>query len=226
MRFAGIRALLFDLDGTLVDSVPDLAAAVDAMLADLGLPPAGEARVREWVGNGSQRLVKRALTGRMDGEPDPALLARAMPLFMAHYERLLCHRSALFDGVREGLRQLRAAGLKMAVVTNKPSRFIEPLLSALGVREDFAVLVGGDTLAERKPHPAPLLYAAQRLGEDPAAALMVGDSRNDVEAARRANMAVVCVPYGYNHGEDIRQASPDAVVEDLRELARLLLASE
>jgi len=226
MRFDGIRALLFDLDGTLVDSVPDLAAAVDAMLADVGRPPAGEARVREWVGNGSQRLVKRALVGQMHGEPAPELFERAMPRFIAHYDARLADRSALYDGVRDGLHRLKGAGYKLGIVTNKPARFIEPLLAALGVREDFAVLVGGDTLAEKKPHPAPLLHAAELLGEGPATTLMVGDSRNDVEAARRAQMAVVCVPYGYNHGEDIRLAAPDAVVEDLRELARLLLASE
>lgn len=222
MSFADIEAILFDLDGTLVDSVPDLAAATDAMLVELGRPPAGEAQVREWVGNGAERLVKRALTGEMDGEPSAAELERAFPLFMAQYQQHLYGQSRLYPGVKECLADLRERGLALGLVTNKPERFIAPLLTALGIAEDFAVVVGGDTLAQKKPHPAPLLHAAQQLSVEPAAALMVGDSRNDVLAARRAGMSVVCVPYGYNHGEDIHLTSPDAVVEDLRELAGLL----
>lgn len=222
MSFEAVRAVLFDLDGTLVDSVPDLATAVDATLAEFGREPAGEARVREWVGNGAQRLVKRALTGSMDGEPPAALFEQAFPRFLEHYGRHLSDRSRLYPGVAEALATLRAQGLALAVVTNKPERFVAPLLSALGIARDFAVVVGGDTLARKKPHPAPLLHAADALGAAPAATLMVGDSRNDVLAARAAGMGIVCVPYGYNHGEDIRLAAPDAVVEDLRELASLL----
>lgn len=222
MSFADIDAILFDLDGTLVDSVPDLAAATDAMLIELGRPPAGEALVREWVGNGAERLVKRALTGEMEGEPSEADLQRAFPLFMEQYQQHLDGQSRLYPGVQECLAELQDRGLALALVTNKPERFIGPLLAALGIADVFAVVVGGDTLAQRKPHPAPLLHAARQLGVEPAAALMVGDSRNDVVAARRAGMPVVCVPYGYNHGEDIRLTAPDAVVEDLRELVGLL----
>jgi phosphoglycolate phosphatase len=222
MSFADIDAILFDLDGTLVDSVPDLAAATDAMLIELGRPPAGEALVREWVGNGAERLVKRALTGEMEGEPSEADLQRAFPLFMDQYQQHLDGQSRLYVGVQECLAELQERGLALALVTNKPERFIGPLLTALGLADEFAVVVGGDTLAQRKPHPAPLLHAARQLGVEPAAALMVGDSRNDVLAARRAGMPVVCVPYGYNHGEDIRLTAPDAVVEDLRELVGLL----
>lgn len=222
MQLTGLGAVLFDLDGTLVDSAPDLALAVDAMLLELDRPPAGEARVRQWVGNGAQRLVKRALTGQMEAEPPPELFERALPRFFHHYEASLCVKSMLYPGVREGLRRMRRQGLKLAVVTNKPARFVAPLLSALDIRQDFAVLVGGDTLAEKKPHPAPLVYAAEQLGQRLDRTLMVGDSRNDVLAARRASMPVVCVPYGYNHGEDIRRTEPDAVVEDLCELATLI----
>ena len=222
MTLGDIEAVLFDLDGTLVDSVPDLALAVDAMLADLGRPPAGEARVRRWVGNGAERLVKRALTGAMDGEPPADELQRALPLFFEHYQRHLDRHSRLYPGVEECLRALQAHGLALGLVTNKPERFVAPLLDSLGIADCFAVTVGGDTLAEKKPHPAPLLHAARQLGVTPEATVMVGDSRNDVLAARRAGMAVVCVPYGYNHGEDIRLTSPDLVVEDLRELAEQL----
>jgi phosphoglycolate phosphatase len=222
MRLQAVKAVLFDLDGTLVDSAPDLARAVDATLLELDRAPAGEARVREWVGNGAQRLLKRALTGQMEAEPPAELFERAMPRFFHHYEANLCIDSVLYVGVREGLQRLRRQGLQLAVVTNKPGRFVSPLLSALDIGEDFAVLVGGDTLAEKKPHPAPLLHAAKQLGQSPAQTLMVGDSRNDVLAARRAQMPVICVPYGYNHGEDIRRTEPDAVVEDLCELATLI----
>jgi phosphoglycolate phosphatase len=222
VTFSGIRAILFDLDGTLVDSAPDLATAVNAMLAELDRPPVAEERVRAWVGNGARRLVKRALTGRMDGEPPGDLFEQAFPRFLSHYQRHLCDASQLYAGVADALGELRRRGLALGVVTNKPERFIGPLLAGLGIAQDFAVVVGGDTLAQKKPDPAPLLYAAQRLDAAPAQTLMVGDSRNDVLAARQAGMPVVCVPYGYNHGEDIRLTAPDAVVEDLRELAKVL----
>ena len=222
MRWEDVAAVLFDLDGTLVDSVPDLALAVDRMLAELGRAPAGEAKVREWVGNGSANLVKRALTGRMDGDVEPGLLESALTSFFAHYESVLCFNSRLYDGVEAALADLNARDLALAVVTNKPERFTLQLLETLGLAGRFAVVVGGDTLSEKKPHPAPLLYAAARLGVTPEYSLMVGDSRNDVEAARRAGMRVVCVPYGYNHGEPIALAAPDAVVENLSELAQRL----
>lgn len=219
MRWDGIGALLFDLDGTLVDSVPDLADAVDAMLGELDRPPAGEACVREWVGNGSARLVKRALTGTMDAEPKPTLFEQAMPAFLRHYGERLCVRSRLYPGVAEALPEL-AGHFPLAVVTNKPEAFIAPLLAHLGIAEHFTVCVGGDTLPQKKPDPAPLLHAAAQLGVPATAALVIGDSRNDVEAARRARMRVVCVPYGYNHGQAIEAAAPDAVLPDLRELAK------
>ena len=222
MNFSEVRAVLFDLDGTLVDSVPDLAMAVDAMLTGLERPTAGEAQVRQWVGNGAQRLVKRALTGDMEAEPPATLFEQAFPQFLEYYQQHLCDRSRLYDGVADCLAALQCQELPLGIVTNKPERFIEPLLMALGIAQDFAVVVGGDTLAEKKPHPAPLLHAARQLACTPESTLMVGDSRNDVLAARRAGMRVICVPYGYNHGEDIRLTSPDAVVEDLRQLTGLL----
>lgn|SRR5690625_988493 len=222
MMFSGVRAVLFDLDGTLVDSVPDLATAVDAMLVEMRREAVGEAQVRQWVGNGAQRLVKRALTGEMQAEPEAALFETALSRFLDHYARHLTDRSRLYDGAREALASLRAQGLLLGLVTNKPERFIAPLLSSLAIEADFSVVVGGDTLAQKKPHPAPLLHAAQQLKVEPEAVLMVGDSRNDVLAARHAGMRVLCVPYGYNHGEDIQAAAPDALVANLRDIAELL----
>lgn len=221
------KMILVDLDGTMVDSVPDLAFCVDGMMARLGRPPWGEARVRDWVGNGVERLVKRALTGTLEGEPTEADFARALPMFLELYAANTAVRSRLYPGTEEVLAALRDAGYPLACVTNKAAQFTEPLLRALGVRGYFAFVVSGDTLTEKKPHPAPLLYAAHQLGVRPEEALMVGDSISDVRAARAAGFgAIVCVSHGYNHGRDIREAAPDAVIDALSELPALLGATE
>lgn len=210
-----VQAVLFDLDGTLVDSAPDLALAVDRMLRDLGREPVGEERVRDWVGNGARRLVERAVTGRLDGRLEADRLEPALEIFFGHYAECLVERTCLYPGVTEALEQLALRGLPLAVVTNKPARFTMPLLAHLGLRRHFHAVVSGDTLPQRKPDPGPLLLAARQCGVAPGAALMVGDSDNDVRAARAAGMAVACVPYGYNHGDDIAAAGPDLILENL-----------
>ena len=215
---------LIDLDGTLVDSVPDLAWAVDRTLEELGRPPAGEARVRDWVGNGVERLVKRALTGTLDGEPDPAQFESALPVFQRYYHEINGRLSRPFPGVIEGLEGLRDAGIQLGCVTNKAEAFTLPLLEKLELRPFFRLVVSGDTTPHKKPHPAPLLHAAEHFGLPPEAGLMVGDSRHDVEAARNAGFQVVAVTYGYNHGEDIRASHPDAVVDRLDQIPPLLQA--
>ncbi len=214
--------VLVDVDGTMVDSVPDLAFSVDRMMEQLGLPTHGEAIVRHWVGNGVERLVKRALTGTLEGEPDAALFDRALPIFQAIYKENTSVRSQLYPGVREALELLKARGYKLGCVTNKAAQFTEPLLADLGVASYFALVVSGDTLPEKKPNPMPLLYAAQYFGVDPEASLMVGDSISDVKAARAAGFAIVCMSYGYNHGLDIRAFGPDAVIDSMTELGDLL----
>lgn len=216
------QMVLCDLDGTLVDSVPDLAFCVDAMNEELGLPLRGETRVRQWVGNGVERLVRRALTDSLDGEPDDALFDRAMPLFMELYAENTSARSRLFPGVREGLDYLKAQGIALGCVTNKAARFTEPLLEDLGIRDYFGIVVSGDTLPQKKPDPAPLRHAAEFFKVPAEQALMVGDSMHDVQAARAAGFAVVCVSYGYNHGHDVRDANPDAVIDSMAELRGLL----
>lgn len=210
--------ILIDVDGTLVDSVPDLTFCVDEMMKQMGREPHGEARVRDWVGNGVERLVRRALVGRLEGEPPPADFERAYPLFLALYADNTSKRSRLYPGVREGLDYLKAAGYALGCVTNKAARFTEPLLKDLGVYDDFSLVVSGDTLEQQKPHPAPLLYAAEYFRVAPERSLMVGDSVNDVKAARAAGFMIACVPYGYNHGEDIRDAQPDLVIDTLADL--------
>lgn len=216
--------LLVDVDGTLVDSVPDLAYCVDQMMATLGLPARGEARVRNWVGNGAERLVRRALTGTLDGEPDQALYEKAYPVFLELYRDNTSQRSVPYPGVREALDYLKGAGYKLGSVTNKPAQFTEPLLRDLGLRDAFSLVVSGDTLPQKKPDPAPLLHAAREFGVAPEDALMVGDSVSDVKAARAAGFQIVCVSYGYNHGMDIRDAAPDAVIDSMVELRGLLEA--
>ncbi|MGD2138337.1 MAG: phosphoglycolate phosphatase [Gammaproteobacteria bacterium] len=221
----GIRKpemILIDVDGTLVDSVPDLAWCVDTMQERQGRPLRGEARVRDWVGNGVERLVRRALVGALDGEPDEAEFARAYPLFLELYAANTSQRSRLYPGVREGLDKLRAAGYPLGCVTNKAARFTEPLLRDLGLADDFSLVICGDTLPTKKPDPGPLLHAAEFFGCRPEQALMIGDSVNDVAAARAAGFQIVCVSYGYNHGEDIRHSNPDAVIDSLVEIYPLL----
>ncbi|MFN4262547.1 MAG: phosphoglycolate phosphatase [Thioalkalivibrionaceae bacterium] len=216
--------ILIDLDGTLVDSVPDLSFCVDETMQALGLPRRGEAAVRLWVGNGVERLVARALINALDGEPDEDLLARALPVFRDCYQANSARRSTVYPGVREGLMALRAADFKLGCVTNKARRFTEPLLDSLHLAPYFELLVAGDDLAQKKPDPAPLLHAAATLGAEPRRSLMVGDSKSDVHAARAAGFAVVCMRDGYNHGRDIREEHPDAVLERLDELPALLAA--
>lgn len=219
------RMILIDVDGTLVDSVPDLAFCVDETMKRIGRAPWGEGPVRDWVGNGVERLVKRALVGRLDGEPDAAVFDKALPIFMEIYAQNISKRSLLYPGVLRGLDELQAMGYILGCVTNKAARFTEPLLRDLGVIEYFKIVVSGDTTPKKKPDPLPLFYAAERLGVLPDESLMIGDSVNDVTAARQAGFQVVCVPYGYNHGQDIREAAPDAVIADLSELPALLRAA-
>ena len=216
------KLVLIDLDGTLVDSVPDLAHAADAMMRDLGLPEHGEDVVRNWVGNGVERLVKRALTGELHAEPDQALFEKGYPIFYDHYIASNGKYSRLYPGVEEGLAWLQKRNYSMGCVTNKAESFTLPLLEAKGILDCFGIVVSGDTLPQKKPDPAPLLHASKFFNVTPEQSLMLGDSQHDVKAARSAGFEVVAVSYGYNHGEDIRGANPDAVVDSFVELATLL----
>jgi phosphoglycolate phosphatase len=210
--------VLIDVDGTLVDSVPDLAYCVDAMMRELGMPARGEQSVRRWVGNGVERLVKRALLDRLEGEPDEALFAEALPVFEALYRENTSKRSCLYPGVNEALDFLRNTGVRMGCVTNKASQFTLPLLGDLGVRDYFEIVICGDTVERKKPDPMPLLEAAKQLRTEPRSSLMLGDSMSDVKAARAAGFRIVCMSYGYNHGEDIRDYNPDAVIDSMVEI--------
>nr|VFJ63730.1 MAG: phosphoglycolate phosphatase [Candidatus Kentron sp. FW] len=221
MTFPMPKLAVFDLDGTLIDSVPDLARSADEMLRRIGMEPHGEAKVREWIGNGVERLARRALTCEMDGEPDEALFARAYPLFLECYERYNGDHSTIYPGVPEALDFFAGQGIPMACVTNKFSRFTGALLRRSGLYERFGMVLSGNSLSRKKPDPMPLLHVAKHFGVAPSDALLVGDSVSDVKAARAAGFRIICVTYGYNHGLDIRTAEPDAVVDSLGELAGL-----
>ncbi|WPL18741.1 Phosphoglycolate phosphatase [Thiorhodovibrio winogradskyi] len=214
--------VLVDLDGTLIDSVPDLTYCVDQMMHELGRPPRGEQAVRNWVGNGVERLVSRALAGSLDGRPGAEDFARAYPIFVELYAQHTHQNSVLYPGVREGLGWLRAQGYRLGCVTNKAACFTEPLLTHFDLRGLFEIVISGDSLPEKKPSALPLLHAAEHFRVEPSQALMVGDSISDVKAARAAGFFIVCMSYGYNHGQDIRDAQPDAVIDALPELAGLL----
>ncbi|MGV6825792.1 MAG: phosphoglycolate phosphatase [bacterium] len=214
--------ILIDVDGTLVDSVPDLAYCVDEMMKSLGRQPWGEHRVRDWVGNGVERLVRRALVGQLDGEPDDADFEKAYPIFLDLYAENTSKRSLLYPGVREGIDYLKQAGYKLGCVTNKAAQFTIPLLQDLGIYEEFGIVVAGDTLAVKKPDPGPLWHAAKELGVSPEKSLMLGDSTSDVKAARAAGFQIICMSYGYNHGADIRDENPDLVIDSMAELKDVL----
>jgi phosphoglycolate phosphatase len=216
------QLVLIDVDGTLVDSVPDLAFCVDQMMQRLGQPAHGEDRVRNWVGNGVERLVRRALVGELDGEPDDELFARAYPIFLELYADNTCRRSTLYPGVQQALDWMRDQGYRLGCVTNKAEQFTLPLLESLGIRSYFQLVISGDSLPRKKPDPLPLLHAAGHFGAEPAQCLMLGDSISDVKAARAAGFQIFCMPYGYNHGADIRTANPDRVLRDMAQVSELL----
>ncbi|OLU32758.1 phosphoglycolate phosphatase [Pseudomonas sp. PA15(2017)] len=212
------RLVMFDLDGTLVDSVPDLATAVDRMLVELGREPAGVERVRQWVGNGARVLVRRALAAGMDDSTvGEAESEEALARFLDIYAD--CHElTTLYPGVHELLEALSTAAVELAVVTNKPELFVAPLLEQVGLGGYFRWIIGGDTLPQQKPDPAALLQVMRLAGVNQSQSLFVGDSRSDVLAARAAGVPCVAVSYGYNHGRPVAEEEPQLVVDSLAEL--------
>lgn len=218
-----LRAVVIDLDGTLLDTAEDLADAAEAMLEDLGRPAVPLAEIKTYIGNGVSRLVKRALTRDMQAEPDPALFDQALALFQEHYGAWVSRKSRPFPGVVEGLQALKAAGFHLACITNKAERFTLPLLKDTGLIDYFELILSGDTLPEKKPSPLPLLHACQVFGVEPAELLLIGDSLNDTQSARAAGCPVFCVPYGYNRGRPVAELDLDAVVPSVLEATRLIV---
>jgi phosphoglycolate phosphatase len=215
------RAVAFDLDGTLLDTLPDIAAAAQGMLEQLGRASVDQSTVRGYIGHGIARLTKRLLTGTMEGEPEPELFAQALTVFEQNYRDTLTERTRPYPGVEEGLRRFHASGIPMACITNKAQAFTLPLLEATGLRAWFALVLSGDSLAKKKPDPLPLLHCARTFDTQPGQLLVIGDSSADVQAARAAGCPVFCVSYGYS-GQKVQDLDCDAIVNDLVEAAALV----
>jgi len=216
------RAVLLDLDGTLLDTAPDLAAAANAMLAEQGLARLPAGVIRGFIGRGIAHLVESCL--QSSGYPLAcARLEPALRSFGAHYARCNGRESRTFPGVTEALARMRAASLRLACVTNKAEAFTTPLLAKTGLAPYFDVVVTADQAGARKPHPAPFLRACEALGVAPSEALVIGDSANDAEGARAAGCRVLLVSYGYSEGRDVASLGADGVVATLGEAAELLL---
>lgn len=214
--------IMIDVDGTLVDSVPDLSWCLDETLKQVGLPPRGEAAARNWVGNGVIRLVERGIANHLDAPHDEAIFEKAMPIFRELYAENTSKRSRLYPGVKEGMDYLKTLPIKIGCITNKDAQFTHPILKDLGLWDYFEIVISGDTLEKKKPDPLPLLHGAKELGADPEKSLMLGDSTSDVKAARAAGFDIICMSYGYNHGVDIRDSKPDAVIDSFVELKDLI----
>jgi len=217
-----LKLMAFDLDGTLLDSVPDLTTAVQLTLAQLDLPSPSQAQVRLWIGNGARKLVQRALAAGVNGEVADELFAKAYPLFLKYYADNLNTHSALYDNVKETLLALQVAGIELACITNKPTEFTLPLLQELGLDSLFSKVVCGDTFEQRKPHPVPLQRVAEFFQLPVEQAIMVGDSVNDIAAAQAAGFYSICVDYGYHGDDDVHQLGADVVISQFSEIKQLL----
>ena len=216
------KLIAFDLDGTLVDSAPDIANAVNSMLNELGLPQRSVDEVRHYLGNGVDWLAKRSLTGELWREPEPRLLEQALPRLLVHYADNNGQNTEVYPGAIELLELAKEQGIALACVTNKKGEFTLPLLDTLNLRQYFEIVISGDDFPERKPDPAPLHYIMRKMRVGPEETLMVGDSITDVQTGRAAGVAVAAVSYGYNHGDNITDADPDWVIDSLTELCTIL----
>ncbi len=222
LKFSNKKVIIFDLDGTLIDSAPDLAVAVNHMLEALNRETFSQNIIRYWVGNGAQVLVKRALSGQSDIDEnlDPALFEKALDIFLTFYAQNLAVTTVAYPNVPSALKTLKEAGYRLAIVTNKPFDFVAPILKGLNLDGLFELHLGGDSLLQKKPDPAPLLHVCEQLNVTVEQCVMVGDSKNDILAANTANMQSIGVSYGYNYGEDIGSYSPDVVVDDFADILK------
>jgi len=224
LKLQNKKVIIFDLDGTLINSAPDLAHAVNYMLEQLDRSTFSEEIIHEWVGNGALMLVKRALSGDRDIEVnlDEKLVENALDIFLDFYAQNLCNETVTYQNVPATLQTLKEKGYRLTIVTNKPFAFVSPILQGLGIDDLFELILGGDSLSVKKPDPAPLLYVCEKLEVSVDDCVMVGDSRNDILAANACEMQSVGVTYGYNYGEDIGIYEPNFIINDFGELLETL----
>ncbi len=222
MPVMSVKAVMIDLDGTMLDTARDLASAANLMLDELGLPEVDPGTIETFIGKGVANLVRRTLAESTGDAPSEAYFEKALEIYEARYGAVLSRESRPYPGVVEGLEKMKASGFRLACVTNKVERFTLPLLKDTGLYDFFDIVLSGDSLPRKKPDPMPLLHACGHFGIEPSEMLLIGDSINDVQAARAAGCAIFCVPYGYNEGRDVRELDSDAIVESLFDAARLI----
>jgi len=217
-----IRAVIIDLDGTMLDTVPDFHVAINRMRAELGLAAISAQQVADLVGKGSENLIRGVLAIDFDAAGVEQRFEAAMAAYQRHYLAINGDHATVYEGVREGLAALQAMDLRMACVTNKPIAFARPLLEKAGLAPYFEIVYGGECLPRKKPDPMPMLQVCADFDLAPGEVVAIGDSSNDAEAARAAGCWVLAVPYGYNHGRSIHEADSDGIVETLLEAASLI----
>ena len=224
MKFLNKKVIIFDLDGTLIDSSADLALAINHMLKSIDRSTFSLDEIHNWVGNGAQVLVKRALSGstEISENIDETEFENALDIFLKFYAKNLAVETVTYPHVLNTLAQLKERGYKLVIVTNKPFDFVEPILKGLKLKEYFEFHLGGDSLKEKKPNPAPLLYVCEKLQVTPADCVMVGDSKNDILAAKACNMQSIGLTYGYNYGEHINTHNPDVYFSDFSDISTTL----
>ncbi|MHA7944472.1 phosphoglycolate phosphatase [Formosa sp. 3Alg 14/1] len=222
MNFKDKELIIFDFDGTLINSIPDLTLAVNKMLSHYKAPALTIAQVTPFIGNGAQPLVKRALEFAMpDKDISEDFLKEAFKIYFEAYKAVTCKDTFMYPGVHETLIYLKEKGYKMAICTNKPFSFIEPILDKLEIKSFFSLWVGEDSLAKKKPDATPLFHLVDKLGSTIEKSIMVGDSKNDILAAQNADMHSIGVSYGYNYNENIADYNPTQVVDQFSELQKL-----
>ena len=224
MKLTNKKVIIFDLDGTLIDSSPDLALAINHMLSSTKKETFSLDEIHHWVGNGAQTLVKRALSGsaQIASNIDEKEFEDALDIFLKFYAKNLAVQTITYPNVLSTLAKLKTHGYKLVIVTNKPFDFVAPILKALKLEEYFEFHLGGDSLKEKKPNPAPLLYVCEKLNVTVDECVMIGDSKNDILAAQACGMKSIGVTYGYNYGEHISTHNPDVYTSDFSEIAKIL----
>ena len=220
MKFK-VKAVMIDLDGTLIHTAPEIARAANAMLAGLSLPILDAKLIESYIGEGAMVLIKRCLTGNVDVEPAADLLAQAQTLFFDFYAKIVAE-SKPYPQVEAALQAIKQTGVKMACITNKPAAFTMPLLEKSGLLPYFELVVSGDTLSKKKPEPEQIFYVCEKFNVSVNESVLIGDSKTDIAAARNAGCFIFAVPYGYNQGYSMNIGKVDALIHHLRDAVDLM----